>query len=209
MKLYIRTIIATVMLALTMAGVANANHTTPAAANEVPEAFVERAYENARNFSPFAAAATAAEAASSVHLDLAAKMTDYAASFLGTRYRLGASGPKAFDCSGFTSYVFRNFGITLSRTSRQQYTQGERVATDELQPGDLMFFSSRSSGKGNVGHVGIVVEVNNETGSCTFIHASTKRGVVYQKFPDGGYYQKHYIGAKRILGTADHDMASL
>lgn len=192
-----------------MAGVANANHTTKAAANEVPEAFVERAYENARNFSPFAAAATAAEAASSVHLDLAVKMTDYAASFLGTRYRLGASGPKAFDCSGFTSYVFRNFGITLSRTSRQQYTQGERVATDELQPGDLMFFSSRSSGKGNVGHVGIVVEVDNETGSCTFIHASTKRGVVYQKFPDGGYYQKHYIGAKRILGTADHEMASL
>lgn len=209
MKLYIRTIIATIMLAFTMAGVANANHTTKAAANEVPEAFVERAYENARNFSPFAAAATAAEAASSVHLDLAAKMTDYAASFLGTRYRLGASGPKAFDCSGFTSYVFRNFGITLSRTSRQQYTQGERVATDELQPGDLMFFSSRSSGKGNVGHVGIVVEVDNETGSCTFIHASTKRGVVYQKFPDGGYYQKHYIGAKRILGTADHEMASL
>ena len=197
------------MLAFTMAGVANANPTTKAAANEVPEAFVERAYENARNFSPFAAAATAAEAASSVHLDLAAKMTDYAASFLGTRYRLGASGPKAFDCSGFTSYVFRNFGITLSRTSRQQYTQGERVATDELQPGDLMFFSSRSSGKGNVGHVGIVVEVDNETGSCTFIHASTKRGVVYQKFPDGGYYQKHYIGAKRILGTADHEMASL
>lgn len=208
MKLYIRTIIATIMLAVT-AGMANANHTTPANVNEVSEAFAERAYENARNFSPFAAAVSAAEATSSLHLDLAAKMTDYAASFLGTRYRLGASGPKAFDCSGFTSYVFRNFGITLSRTSRQQYTQGERVATDELQPGDLMFFSSRSSGKGNVGHVGIVVEVDNETGSCTFIHASTKRGVVYQKFPDGGYYQKHYIGAKRILGTADHDMASL
>ncbi len=208
MKLYIRTIIATIMLAVT-AGMANANHTTPANVNEVSEAFAERAYENARNFSPFAAAVSAAEATSSLHLDLAAKMTDYAASFLGTRYRLGASGPKAFDCSGFTSYVFRNFGITLSRTSRQQYTQGERVATDELQPGDLMFFSSRSSGKGNVGHVGIVVEVDNATGSCTFIHASTRHGVVYQKFPDGGYYQKHYIGAKRILGTADHDMASL
>ena len=129
------------------------------------------------------------------------RMINYAASFLGTRYKLGASGPKAFDCSGFTSYVFKKFGITLSRTSRAQFLQGDKVDMTGLRPGDLMFFSSRSSGRGNVGHVAIVVSVDREKGTCKFIHASTKRGVVYQSFPDNGYYSRNYLGARRILGT--------
>lgn len=137
----------------------------------------------------------------------ASRMVDYAARFLGTRYRLGASGPKAFDCSGFTSYVFKNFGITLSRSSRSQFLQGEKVSVDNLRPGDLLFFGSRSSGRGNVGHVAMVVEVDPVEGSCKFIHASVKYGVTYQKFPDGGYYSRNFIGARRILGTS-HDTSS-
>lgn len=128
------------------------------------------------------------------------QLTDYAASFLGTRYRLGASGPSRFDCSGFTSYIFKNFGFKLNRDSRSQYQQGQKVGRDELKPGDLLFFSSRSSGRGRVGHVAMVTEVNPD-GSCTFIHASTKYGVTYQKFPDGGYYSRNYLGAKRIIGS--------
>lgn len=131
----------------------------------------------------------------------ALKMISYAKGFLGTRYRLGASGPKAFDCSGFTSYVFRNFGIALNRDSRSQFLQGEKVSVGNLRPGDLLFFSSRSSGRGRVGHVAMVVSVDPATNSCKFIHASTKRGVVYQNFPDGGYYQRNFVGARRILGT--------
>lgn len=131
--------------------------------------------------------------------ELVGEMADFAASFLGTRYRLGASGPKQFDCSGFTSYIFKKFGFDINRDSRSQYTQGSKVADGDLRPGDLMFFSSRSSGKGRVGHVGMVVDVYPD-GSCKFIHASTKHGVVYQKFPDNAYYSKHYIGAKRLIG---------
>lgn len=140
---------------------------------------------------------------------LAGKMVDYARRFLGTRYRLGASGPKAFDCSGFTSYIYKNFGITLNRSSRSQYLQGERVAIDQLQPGDLLFFSSRSAGRGNVGHVAMVVSVDRESGTCRFIHASTKKGVTYQVFPDGGYYQRNYIGARRIIGSNLDSSANL
>nr|WP_303643252.1 C40 family peptidase [uncultured Duncaniella sp.] len=121
---------------------------------------------------------------------------------LGTRYRLGATGPNQFDCSGFIGYVFRNFGFNLNRDSRSQYLQGEHIDKGEIKPGDLLFFSSRSSGKGRVGHVAMVVDVNND-GSCRFIHASSsKRGVVYQNFPDNGYYSRHFIGAKRIIGTS-------
>lgn len=127
------------------------------------------------------------------------ELTEYASRFLGRKYVWGATGPKSFDCSGFTGYVFRHGGIELPRTSRMQFTQGTKVDRDDLRPGDLMFFSSPRSGKGQVGHVGIVVDVDESTGSVTFIHASTKKGITYQKFPDGGYYSRAYIGAKRVI----------
>ena len=110
-------------------------------------------------FSPFA---TDEIEEPSFDSDLIGQMTDYAAKFLGTRYRRGAAGPSAFDCSGFVGYVFKKFGINLSRSSRSQYAGG---------------------------------------GSCTFIHASISQGVTYQRFPDGGYYSKRFIGAKRIIGV--------
>jgi len=167
---------------------------------DTSEELVKRAYENARENSPFAILESE-ETDNSETGELVSRMKDFAASFLGTRYRLGAAGPKQFDCSGFVGYVFRNFGFNLNRDSRSQYLQGERVEKDELKPGDLLFFSSRSSGKGRVGHVAMVVDVN-EDGSCRFIHASSsKKGVVYQNFPDNGYYSRHYIGAKRIIGS--------
>ena len=128
------------------------------------------------------------------------RLISYASRFIGTRYRLGATGPKAFDCSGFTGYVYRNFGINLSRTSREQFQQGQRVDIANLRPGDLLFFSSRSSGR-QVGHVAMVVSVDPVNQTCKFIHASTKKGVVYQTFPDAGYYENRFMGARRILGT--------
>lgn len=114
---------------------------------------------------------------------------------IGKRYRSGAKGPSAFDCSGFSSYVYRQFGYQLSPSSRAQYTQGTPVAKDKLRKGDLVFFTSRSSGK-NVGHVGIVVSADNEKGTFKFIHASIK-GVKISNFE--GYYVPRYIGARRVI----------
>jgi cell wall-associated NlpC family hydrolase len=107
----------------------------------------------------------------------------------------GAKGPHAFDCSGYTSYIYKQFGYTISPSSRHQYTEGTPVSRKELRKGDLVFFTSRSSGK-NVGHVGIVVTANNETGEFTFIHASLK-GVKVSECE--GYYERRYVGAKRII----------
>ena len=157
--------------------------------------------EEARKHSPFANIAESVPAPSAAP-QMAGSMVNYAKKFLGTRYILGANGPKAFDCSGFTSYVYKNFGITLNRTSRQQFLQGDRVSVGELQPGDLLFFSCRSSGRGNVGHVAMVVSVDKDSNSCQFIHASVKKGVSYQKFPDNGYFSRNFIGARRILGSS-------
>lgn len=167
----------------------------------VASTFLDQSLEDASKNSPFAGIADFVTPPTA-EPQLASSMVNYAAKFLGTRYLLGGTTPRAFDCSGFVGYVYRNFGINLDRTSRQQYLQGDKVNVGELQPGDLLFFSCRSSGRGNVGHVAMVVSVDKESKSCRFIHASVKKGVSYQKFPDGGYFSRNFIGAKRILGSS-------
>lgn len=129
--------------------------------------------------------------------ELANHIIDYATRYLGRPYRHGAKGPSAFDCSGFTSYVFQQYGIKLSPSSRTQYTQGEKIETNQVQPGDLLFFGGRSGGK-TVGHVALAVDVD-DNGTITFIHASNSGGIRYDKYPDGGYYSKRYIGARRVI----------
>ncbi len=128
---------------------------------------------------------------------LAGEIIDFAAKYLGRPYRLGAKGPSAFDCSGFTGYVFRSFGISLGASSRDQFKQGKSLSLDQVRPGDLMFFAGRRGGS-TVGHVVMAVDINDD-GSIQFIHASTKKGITYGTFPDGGYYSKRYLGARRII----------
>lgn len=115
---------------------------------------------------------------------------------LGKRYSRGSKGPKAFDCSGFSSYVYRQFGYQLSPSSRDQYRQGESVERKELRKGDLVFFKGRST-KGGVGHVGIVVDAD-EDGNFKFIHAATSSGIVISSCQEP-YYAKRYIGSRRII----------
>lgn len=114
---------------------------------------------------------------------------------IGKRYVHGTKGPNTFDCSGFTSYVYKQFGYNISPGSRIQYTQGVPVSRNDLRKGDLVFFTSRSSGR-NVGHVGIVVSADNTTGAFKFIHASIT-GVKISDF--AGYYVPRYVGARRII----------
>lgn len=77
----------------------------------------------------------------------------YASNFLGTPYLWGGTTPSGFDCSGFTQYVYRHFGVTIGRTTYDQINDGYAVSRNELQPGDLIFFGS----SGNPTHVGIYV----------------------------------------------------
>lgn len=119
-----------------------------------------------------------------------------ASTHLGKRYVFGSKGPNTFDCSGFTGYVYRQFGFSIGPCSREQYKIGKSIEKKDLRKGDLVFFTSRSSGK-NVGHVGIVWEVDKESGEFKFIHASTRSGVKISNFE--GYYVNRYVGAKRIV----------
>lgn len=114
---------------------------------------------------------------------------------IGKRYVHGAKGPNTFDCSGFTSYVYKQFGYTISPASRWQANDGVPVAPGDLRKGDLVFFTSPRSG-GNVGHVGIVVSADNASGRFKFIHASLS-GVKISE--NTGYYARAYLRARRVI----------
>ena len=119
--------------------------------------------------------------------------------YLGTRYRRGTAGPKTFDCSGFTSYVFGKQNISLSRCSRDQYRQGEAVKKiADLKKGDLVFFGGSRATR-SVGHVGIVTDVADDGNSFTFVHAACS-GVKVDK-STSSYYSRRYIGARRVLNA--------
>ncbi|RKV81427.1 MAG: NlpC/P60 family protein [Alloprevotella sp.] len=126
------------------------------------------------------------------------RLLNTAYSFLGVRYRSGQSGPDGFDCSGFTSYVYKQNNLSLTRSSRSQFTEGQPIAMgNDLRKGDLVFFGGRGA-RGGVGHVGIVTEVNREAGSFKFIHASISSGIKVDSSTDA-YYSRRYVGARRII----------
>lgn len=130
--------------------------------------------------------------------ELVDELLDYAKTFIGVPYRLGASGPERFDCSGFTSYVFREFGYHLSHNSVAQSKESRPVESfSDLRKGDLVFFGARGSIR-DIGHVGIVVDVDLERGMFRFIHASTSNGVEIQR-STSPYFMMRYMGAGRIL----------
>lgn len=124
-------------------------------------------------------------------------LVSFARGYIGTPYGYGRSSGSRFDCSGFTWYVFDKFGYSLPRSSRDQYLQGDEVASGQWRTGDLVFFSGRAGGTRQVGHVGIVVGVADD-GTFDFIHASTSRGVIISR-SDERYYASRYIGARRLL----------
>lgn len=124
-------------------------------------------------------------------------IVDTAKKYLGKRYLSGHQGPNAFDCSGFTSYVYAQEGIKIGRSSRDQFLEGEKIAIADLQKGDLVFFANPGK-KSRINHVGIVTEVDNENNKFSFIHAC-RRGVTIDTYPDVAYYVKRYVSARRII----------
>ena len=130
--------------------------------------------------------------------NLSDSLINYGKLYLNTPYRYGSGGTAHFDCSGFTSHVFRNFGYNLQRSSADQANQFPEIAKSQLQPGDLVFFNGRRR-NGRVGHVGIVVSAK-EDGDFDFIHASVKSGVIISNSKED-YYLKRFVRAGRVLGV--------
>ena len=115
-----------------------------------------------------------------------------ARSFVGYPYVYGEESPsRGFDCSGLVYYCYGQFGYSLSRTASKQYANhGTSVSKSELQPGDLVFFSSNGY---SVTHVGIYI------GDGNFVHASTSTTGVITSSLNSSYYTRVWFGAKRIV----------
>ncbi len=107
----------------------------------------------------------------------------------GTRYRLGGIDKSGIDCSALVQSFFASmYGLTISRTCREQYGDTRRIKKAQLQEGDLVFFKTRGR---SISHVGIYLRNNK------FIHASTSSGVMISDLSDE-YFTKRYAGAGRF-----------
>lgn len=109
---------------------------------------------------------------------------------IGTPYVWGGNQPGGFDCSGFTQYIFNQSGISLPRTTTDQYKIGSYIKKSDLQPGDLVFLANTY--RSGISHVGIYI------GDDSIIHASSSKGITISSL-SSNYYVQHYYGARRVL----------
>lgn len=147
--------------------------------------------DSSRSYGSLPIISSNSQVRSSVQVDRA-KLLAFAESLLGSPYKYGSSDPKkGFDCSGFVSYVFRNFHIHLPRSSGEFKTIGTDLKPDEFKPGDiLVFYSFRN--KNRIGHVGIVYEAKGM--QSTFIHSSSGKvkGVIISELGSAMYTKRFY-----------------
>src|SRR5437867_6964103 len=116
-------------------------------------------------------------------------LTGTALALRGTPYRNGGADPGGFDCSGFTQYVFAQYGVTLPRAVTDQFASGTQVEASDLAAGDLLFFSTVAPG---ATHVAIAL------GGDEFVHAPSSAGVVRVEHLSASYWAHRFVGARRV-----------
>ena len=145
---------------------------------------------------------TGSSAADSVQVtisELADRIIDEAKLYLGTPYRRGGNGPKVFDCTGFTKFIFGKFGYELGRTVPAQAVDGREMigSLADLQKGDLLIFGARGNPR-RQGHAGIFIGMDSTGTNFSFIHAAVHGGITISNLNET-YYKKRFLGARRIL----------
>jgi len=155
--------------------------------------FVESAFAEQNNVSnqKFAQSITA-RAAVSIN-----QIVDFSKQQIGKPYRFGASGPGAFDCSGFIFYVLKSKGINISRTSVEGYWNSSLIQkVSDPRPGDLIFL--QNTYKSGPSHVGIMIN------DSEFVHAADERTGVTISNKNSSYNRQHFLGYGRVAGTVDN-----
>ena len=123
--------------------------------------------------------------------DIRQQIYEFAITYIDTPYKLGSTGPTSFDCSGFVNYIYEHTAeIDLPRVSSDISKEGEKIDTDNLKVGDLLFF--KTTKKNRISHVGIYI------GNNKFIHASSaKKKVIISELT--GFYKKAFRVAKSVI----------
>ncbi len=134
-----------------------------------------------------------AKSDSGIGTEKCVRITSLAKKKLGKRYVLGATGGRnTFDCSGLTTYVYKQNGIKLPRRAIAQSKIGKRISKKDLRKGDLVFFDTSRSRRGYVNHVGIYI------GNNKFIHASSAKRKVIISSLNEPFYRNRLTGARRL-----------
>jgi cell wall-associated NlpC family hydrolase len=107
----------------------------------------------------------------------------------GAPYRNGGTDPRGFDCSGLIEYVYSQHGIAVPRTVEELHRAGTEVPSQDIQPGDLVFFDTTGNGPS---HVGMAI------GGDEFVHAPSGAGVVRVERLGAAYWAQRFLGAKRV-----------
>lgn len=128
-------------------------------------------------------------------IKLSSQIEKYAKKMLGKKYVWGATGPKCYDCSGFTQRVFRKVaGIKLPRVSYLQAKVGKKISFKKLKQGDMVFFDTEKKRTGRVNHVGIYLRNGN------FIHASSGgKKVIITNFRKKRFYKNRFLWGRRVI----------
>jgi cell wall-associated NlpC family hydrolase len=116
-------------------------------------------------------------------------LVDTALTLRGAPYRNGGADPNGFDCSGFTQYVFAQYGVPLPRAVRDQFKEGNPVGTSDIAAGDLLFFTTTEPG---ASHVAIAVDADE------FVHAPSSTGIVRVERLSVAYWAQRFLGARRV-----------
>lgn len=122
----------------------------------------------------------------------------FAQSLIGIHYRYGSSDPvNGFDCSGFITYVFNHFNITVPRSSIDFTNYKQEVPLREAKPGDLILFTGTDSTIREVGHMGIITSANNNL--VEFIHSSSGKANGVTITPLNDYYMGRFVKVIRVF----------
>ncbi len=133
-------------------------------------------------------AATSADSDSSSS-SLGQKIANMAKTFVGYPYVYGGSSPKGFDCSGFTSYLYRQYGIDIGRTVSAQLKNGRKVSRSEVRPGDVLIYDTHGKG---ASHACLYI------GNGNFVHASTPKSGVKINNMNQNYYKNRLVAIVRF-----------
>lgn len=124
-----------------------------------------------------------------VNATTSSKMYQFIYDWIGTPYRLGGKTKKGIDCSSFAAQLYDHvFNTSIGSSSRNIYSNVDKVNRDDLKPGDFVFFKIRSK---NITHVGVYI------GDNKFAHASTSRGVMISNLGEA-YWKRYYFNGGRV-----------
>jgi murein DD-endopeptidase / murein LD-carboxypeptidase len=127
----------------------------------------------------------------------------FAQTLLGTPYREASSNPLyGFDCSGFVSYVFKNFNFNVPRSSSEFYNAGERIDITDAKPGDVILFTgTKSHHPHSIGHMGIIC--SNDSTGIKFIHSTSGKEYCVTITDFNDTYKRRFVQVIRLLKQND------